>query len=429
VAALACLALACLVCLFAPAGLLGASPSAAATAAPAPWSKPAFVGEGGEEPEVVLTGEGGAAAVWGADVDDGLVVEGAVRVGGQWKPAAQLATEALEPSVAASAEGAIAVWAGPHGIEAARTTPAGAWKPLPTIPHTSRETRAPEIATDAAGRATVVWRQPGPAHATIDVATRTPGGSWSAPKRLSRPGGVAYSPHVAVDPDGAAAVVWRRYDGERSIVQAATRTARGRWSAAANLSAKGENAVAPDVAIDPAGEAVAVWHRFDGAHQIVQVSVRPPHGGWSRPVDLSAKGRNGEQPQVALTPAGEAVVTWARFDGRVERIQAVTRSPGGHWSSPRNLSGAGGSSHEPKLAIDGEGVARVVWEATVRDGVAVEEASRPAGGGWSAPLRLGGGTSGFGTEPTIAAAPDGEAVALWNGEGLLAAFRAAPPAP
>jgi hypothetical protein len=414
---------------FALALVAGLLPVAPAAAAPSGWEKPVAIAGGGSDPDVVLTGAGGAAAVWESLRDHHFLVEGSVRVAGKWKPSSLIATDAFEPSIAAAGEGAaIAVWAGTRGVEATMTTPVGGWTSLPPIPHTANAF-APEVATDGTGRATVVWREPRPGGAMIEVATRALGGDWSATKRLSPPGHVAYSPHVAVDPAGAAVVIWRRDDGQKSIVQAATRDPAGHWSASVDLSAKGENAVSPAVAIDPAGEAVAVWDRFDGAHQIIQASTRRPHGGWSRPVDLSGEGRNAEEPKVALSPAGEAVAVWERFDGRVDRVQAATRARGGKWSSLRNLSGAHRSSHEPRLAIDGDGVARVVWMATEANGAAVEEASRPAGRAWSAPARIVQGPTAR-REATIAAASGGEAVVVWAGFSLGTVFHpASPPSP
>lgn len=420
--------LACLV------GLLALA--AAATAGAPGWSKPVPLAGGGLEPGVVLTGDGGAAAIWEAQGEHFIEIEGSIRVGGSWKLTSALAIMGFEPAIAPLGEGrAIAIWDGGSGVEGAIATTAG-WSPVPPISDTFGAI-APEVATDGAGGATVVWRGPGPDGVTIDVATLAPGGEWSAVQPLSRPGRgpghgrrrFAYSPRIAVAPTGAAVAVWRRGDGDKSIVQAAVRDLSGRWSAAVDLSAKGENAVAPAVAIGPDGEAVAVWHRFDGGHQIIQAATHRPGGSWSRPVDLSARGRNAEEPQVAISPGGEAVAVWERFDGRIDRIQAATRAPGGRWSRPRNLSSRGRSAHEPSLAVDAEGGARVVWMAGERRGPGVDEASRPAAGNWSAPVRIAPG-HGRHREATIAAGPRGEAVALWAGDGIVAAFHPAlPPAP
>lgn len=42
------------------------------------------------------------------------------------------------------------------------------------------------------------------------------------------------------------------------------------WSAPIHISISGQNASKPQIAVDPFGNAIAVWHRFDGRHSIVQ---------------------------------------------------------------------------------------------------------------------------------------------------------------
>jgi hypothetical protein len=53
------------------------------------------------------------------------------------------------------------------------------------------------------------------------------------------------------------------------------------WLAPVDLSAPGQNAGRPQVAVDHAGDAVAVWNRFSGGKEIVQAATRPA-GGTSR---------------------------------------------------------------------------------------------------------------------------------------------------
>jgi hypothetical protein len=48
---------------------------------------------------------------------------------------------------------------------------------------------------------------------------------WSAPVELSAPGHTAFEQHVAIDPQGDAVAVWQRSNGTVSVVQAATRPA------------------------------------------------------------------------------------------------------------------------------------------------------------------------------------------------------------
>lgn len=49
------------------------------------------------------------------------------------------------------------------------------------------------------------------------------------------------------------------------------------------------------------------WNSF-----IVQGSSRSPVGPWSKPTNLSAKGGNFFEPQVVVSPAGEALAIWDR---------------------------------------------------------------------------------------------------------------------
>jgi hypothetical protein len=407
------------------AGLLVVQPAAASG-----WTAPVRLGGEASQAGVALLGDGGAAAVWQSESETAPGIYGAIRTGGSWTAALMLASTAFEPAIAplGGDRGAIAVWTGRRGVEAAIARPTGGWTRLSAIPRTGHAF-APRVAADAAGRVTVVWEQPGPRRSTIDVATRAPGGGWSAVRRLSRPGRPAEVDHVAVDATGAAVAIWRRDDGAHSVVQAATRAgATARWSVPVDLSAAGENAISPAVAIDPDGEAVAVWQRFDGAHQIAQASTHRAGGRWTRPVDLSAGGRNVEEARVAISPAGEAIAIWERFDGRIERIQAAARPVGGGWSTPMDLSGTLGSAHEPALAIDPDGVARAVWEGNTPRGSSegrIGEASRPAGGSWSTPEMIE--VPEIWPDPTLAVGADGEAAVLWSGYSLGAVFRPAAP--
>jgi hypothetical protein len=399
--------------------------SAGALAA-SPWQRAVEIGGTAvESPRAAIDAAGDAVAVWEDHAPGRQTVKSATRApDGTWSPPRQLGI-GIEPAVALDPSGrGVVVWAGSRGIEAAVGAAAGGWSKRAVV---SPEIFAfgPEVALDEAGEAIAIWHGPDPRHSIVQVATLKPGGSWSAGRKLSAGGRNAVAPQIAIDPAGAAVAVWRRRDGRRSIVEAATRTAAGSWSGPVALSAAGENAVAPGVAIDPAGEAVAIWKRFDGAHSIVQSSSRAAGAAWPRPVNLSAPGRNAEEPDVAIDPAGEALAVWERFDGRFDRIQSASRRPGGSWSKATDLSGRGRSAHEPQVAVDAAGEAVAVWERTTGGGAQVQAVSRPAAGAWSGPTGLGPSSGGFG-ELDLGIAAGGDALAAWGGSQLSAAVRPAP---
>ena len=149
--------------------------------------------------------------------------------------------------------------------------------------------------------------------------------TWLSPTDLSAAGQNAIEPQVAVDPQGDAVAIWKE-DGTPERVQSAERAAGGgTWSAPVDLSADGEDAHLPQLAVDAEDEAVAVWLRSDGSDEIAQGAVRTPGGVWSTATDLSAAGNEADYPEVAVDPAGHAVAVGVRYNATEATIQGATR--------------------------------------------------------------------------------------------------------
>jgi hypothetical protein len=158
----------------------------------------------------------------------------------------------------------------------------------------------------------------------VQGGVRPAGGLWQAPVDLSAAGRDAADPRVAVDAQGNAVAVWYGDNGDNLIVQGAVRAAGGAWQAPVDLSAAGHNASFPQVAVDAQGNAVAVWNQYDGANRlIVQGAVRPAGGVWQAPIDVSAAGQNAYLPQVAVDAQGNAAAVWTRLDGTHQIMQAA----------------------------------------------------------------------------------------------------------
>src|SRR5438309_8882326 len=103
----------------------------------------------------------------------------------------------------------------------------------------------------------------------------------------------------------------------------------------------------PQVALDPAGNAIAVWSRTGTTSphpHVVQAAVRPVGGGWQPAQDLSVPGpdagQDADSPQIALDAAGNAIAVW--YGGGV--IQAAVRPADGVWQAPEDLSTPDGSA-------------------------------------------------------------------------------------
>jgi PKD domain len=339
-----------------------------------------------------------------------------------WLPPLDLSkagANAFEPQVAVDAAGdTVAVWGrfnGTNAIVQSSSRPAGSSFSAPVdLSQVGGNATQPRVAVDAAGNAVVVWSRFDGANNVIQAAFRPVGGGFSAPVDLSLPGKSAFAPQIAMNAAGEAVAVWERSNGTNVIVQGSIRPAGGSFSAPADLSQAGGDADEPQVAIDGAGDAVAVWQRSNGTNTIVQEAFRLAGSGFSAPVDLSQAGGNAVEPAVAVNAAGEAAVAWVRSNGTNTILQSSVRPPGGSFSTPADLSQPGGNAGVPQVALDAAGDAIAVWaRATdpLGTNAIVQEAFRPAGGSFSAPGELSGAGADF---PQIALDGAGNAAAVWQ---------------
>ncbi|MCF6376735.1 hypothetical protein L2K70_03885 [Nocardioides KLBMP 9356] len=292
--------------------------------------------------------------------------------------------------------------------------------------------QTPAIGADAAGNSTVVWSRYDGSGTVVEASYRPVGGAWSAPVVIATGAQIGF-PQVAVAPSGVATVVWRNAEPDRSTVQASSRSATGTWSAPATLSSDPSRDLSsrpdvPQVAVDAAGVATATWSRFEGApgqpwRFTVQASTQAADGTWGAPVDLSPAGSPARTTDVTIDPAGTTTAVWAAGAS----LQAATRPAGGAWSTPVELSGTAGPRANPRVVADPAGTVTAVWGSFAGGAYGVQTASRAPGGAWSAPLDLVRGEV-FDT-PAIAVDRRGEATALWqqnDGSGWVVASASRP---
>jgi LPXTG-motif cell wall-anchored protein len=178
-------------------------------------------------------------------------------------------------------------------------------------------------------------------------------GSWSTPATLSAAGSDASGPQLVTD-GSTITVIWSRYDGSNNRIQTATSTDAGTtWSTPLDLSTAGGNAFNPQLVTD--GSTITViWYRSDGSNNRIQTAISTDTGTtWSTPLDLSTAGGNASGPQL-VTDGSTITVIWSRYDGSNNRIQTATSTDAGTtWSTPLDISTAGGNAFNPQLVTDG----------------------------------------------------------------------------
>jgi hypothetical protein len=260
--------------------------------------------------------------------------------GGTWSAPQTLskATEtAIKARVAIDAAGnAIVVWEGdelpfktisPKVIYAGRLKAGQTTWSVQQISPLVAEAGEPHVAFDAAGNATALFHvreTPSSDLLVESTVLNAHDTSWSSSVQVSQSGEATFEPQLAVNAAGAAVAIWRGNKTNR--IEGKVRTG-GVWSPTQqNLSAEGVFTREPRLGIDSAGDAVAVWRYTNAGKNQIQGSLLPAGGSWSGPVDLSAAGQSAGEPDLELNAKGSAVATWRRFNGSNQIVQASTLS-------------------------------------------------------------------------------------------------------
>jgi hypothetical protein len=238
--------------------------------------------------------------------------------------------------------------------------------------------------------------------------------------------GGAANPVIAMDAAGNAIAIWRQSNAAGGVFSihanrftAATKT----WGAPALLETDDiEGAGDVDLDVDAAGNAVVVWNQLSGRYQSIWSNrLAAGAGAWGS-ATLVETYDQGESmlPRVAATGGGGAVAVWIQWDGTRQSIHGSRLDAAGGWQTPLPLETSDTvEALNPDVAADGDGNAVAVWEET--DGatvINVRAARRDRTTGvWSTPVTLGTPgvyAAGNLAFPRIALDPaTGDGVAVW----------------
>lgn len=182
---------------------------------------------------------------------------------------------------------------------------------------------------------------------------------WSSsPKNLSNSNQDARIPKVAANQAGQAMAIWTRYNGAFWVVQTALFNG-STWNSAKSISPIDRDAAEPAVAMDGNGNARAVWIASDGINNLVY-SARYRNGSWNEPSRTSLPGQDAKSPQIAMDAAGNTVVVWLGFNDFNWEVQGRLLMDG-EWQDVISLSALGQQASAPQAVMDTNGVATLVW--------------------------------------------------------------------
>jgi hypothetical protein len=322
-------------------------------------------------------------------------------------------------------------------IWARRIEADGAISVAETIDHLPRSASEPEVAMDGLGRAIVVWRHfTGPRIGIF--ANHHSGVQWGAQAVLVEEGqgSVTSQPQIAMNAAGDAVVAWQQAanatPGTRTDIWA-NRFAQetNEWGTAGPAESDDAGpAELPRVALSASGEAVVVWNQTvdNGATKITSVwaNLQTAQSDWgtSAPIETSDAGSAGA-PRVAMDAAGNAVAMWIQALGtdptaRTE-VWTARRDATKPWGEGGALNpvGAIGSALAVDVAMAPDGRAVVTWTESDVAPFTPDEVHRvharqyQPDAGWADADRLEEFDEGGSDAPSVAMSPNGAGLTAW----------------
>jgi hypothetical protein len=338
-----------------------------------------------------------------------------------------LSAEAI-PQVAISESGdTLAVWPqlvnGVYEVQESRYTDSAGWTAPVRIDTATSTAAYSRVIYDSSGNALVLWQQLDGTSYHIYYSWLTAAATtWSAPVRLDTTLGNAGSSRLAADAHGNVVALWTQTDSAQTdaiyhVWSSVYISSTAVWSPPAVVGNDPTlHAIFPSVACNADGTAEALWVLFDGS---IWSNQYAPVAGWGAAKMVEAGGNGNQAPQMAIDPSGNVVAIWERMDPNTPTSHiryAALPAGGGSWSASAQVSamdaGASENTEVPQIAFDARGEALAIWSRFVDGHENARSAVYTPGTGWSIPVDAGN-TADI-DEPALAVAPNGTAVAAWQ---------------
>lgn len=344
--------------------------------------------------DVGLDAAGNATLIWARDdADDvrGIWWSRSGDGGASWSPPAPLALGKLQRTrLAVSADGtALAAWTARSADDVVVSVGScdlrgGSWNPVVNVPlpGSGLGDRNPRVALDDAGRGFLVWEQPAELNGKSRVWFERYDGGWV-------PGSVAvldtyladdsYTPTLVLNGKGAGMAIWlemwnfapqlwsRRFDGRTwGDPQQVAMAPLIEWDPP------------PRAAIDPAGDAVAVWSEVNSLSDDPQLydvhAALSPAGAaaWQAPGPIETDNRIGADltqyanPIVGLDGDGNAIASWRKqlASGEMQVYASALGARESSWTPADGVAVNDDPTHTAlatTLAVSRNGAALAVW--------------------------------------------------------------------
>jgi hypothetical protein len=253
----------------------------------------------------------------------------------------------------------------------------------------------------------------------VNWSFRSEDGNWGVPELIEADNtGNARDPQIAFDPAGNALAVWAQWDGTRNDIWSNRYTAGSGWGALPELIGTGDfgNESSPQIAMDANGNALAVWAKDDAVCCRIFANRYTQGSGWGMPGEIPGMVGSASTPQIAIDANGNGIAVWAAGT-MPSSIYSSRYTPGMGWDIMAELIKKdlmGGNASSPQIAINTNGDALAVWEQddSMRDDIWSNRYS--LGTGWGTEELIETDNAGDASRPQIAIDVSGNALAVWH---------------
>ena len=364
------------------------------------WTTPQNLSATGHDafrPQIVSSSNGTTlTAIWEHNSGPGWIVQSASSTtsGTTWTTPQNLSVAGLNaynPRIVSNNDGTTltAVWQRDNGshwiIQSASSTNGGTtWTTPQDLSATGQDAFRPQIVSSNDGTTlTAIWERNNGANYVVQTASSTTSGTtWTTPQNLSVAGANAEVPQISSSSDGTTlTAVWQRDNGSHSIIQSTSSTTSGTtWTTPQDLSASGRNANYPQIVSSNEGTTLtAIWRRNNGSRDIIQTTSSTDGGStWTTPQDLSGSGQHADSPQIASSSNGlRLTAIWFQYDGAHDIIQTASSTDGGTtWTTPTNISAAGATAVDPRIASNNDGTKVIaIWQRIDGPNIVIQTSS------------------------------------------------------
>jgi hypothetical protein len=229
--------------------------------------------------------------------------------------------------------------------------------------------------------------------------------TWGTAERVSSYGN---APEVAVDPAGNAVAVWSDPGGLFSCRYTPT----DGWGEVAWIGPGAEGNAA--VVMDADSNALAVWS-FSWVETDIVSRKSKASGEWDPQQTINDGGGEAFDPQISMGADGSAVAVWQQSDGTRYGIWSnrYTRLDGWRtYAEPTETST--GDATNPQVAVDAQGNAIAVWVRSSGTRLDIWSNRYTPSNGWGSAGRIETEDEGDARNPQVAVDAQGNTVAVWE---------------